>query len=115
MATPLFDSVRFLDSLAGDPELGRELLAAFLDDSPVRSAALEQALQAGDASQASKLAHSLKGMCGVVRASALVNAALGMEQIAGQGDVDGARELFSGFAEDMTRLQQEIREFMNTL
>lgn len=113
MSEPLFDSKRFLQSLADDVELANELLAAFLEDSPTRVASLSEALDSDDAAKASKLAHSLKGMCGVVRTDSLVNIALLMESSSKNGDLDTTKNQFATFKETLDSAHEEMRQFMN--
>jgi HPt (histidine-containing phosphotransfer) domain-containing protein len=112
MTQPLFDSSAFLTSLADDRELAEELLSAFLEDSPVRHESLGRALDDDDGDEASKLAHSLKGMCGVVRAEKLVTLALNMEHAAKEGDLALTRELYAQFTETLAAVSQEIKRFM---
>lgn len=112
MKEQIFDSQRFLQSLADDMELARELLAAFLEDSPVRKKSLDEALQAGDTDTASRMAHSLKGMCGVIRAEQLVNIALNMEHAAKNGELDKTRELYTHFDDKLSKAHLEIHAFI---
>ena len=113
MTQSLFDSTAFLKSLAEDRELAEELLAAFLEDSLVRQESLGRALDDNDADAASKLAHSLKGMCGVVRSEELVSIALNMEHLAKNGDLDRTKEQYAQFTERMTAAHEEINRFMS--
>lgn len=99
MTDALFNETQFLASLADDEELAQELLAAFLQDCPKRTSELREAIEAEDASAASKLAHSLKGMCGVVRAERLSKLALEMEFMAKNGNMDAVRTNFTAFTE----------------
>lgn len=112
---PLFDQERFMQSLAGDAELARDLLDAFLEDSPERVQSLSQALDEGDAATVSKYAHSLKGMCGVVRSPALVVLALNMENASKKGDVDKAAEIFPSFSSMMEDVHKLMVSFKGTL
>ena len=112
MSEPLFDKNRFLQSLAGDMELARELLSAFLEDSPERSDSLGEALAQGDGDQASKLAHSLKGMCGVVRSTEIANLALGMEESAKAGDLEKTRALHALFLDKLKAAHSAMRLFL---
>lgn len=107
-----FDNEAFLQSLANDEELARELLEAFMEDSPARLDSLRQSLENDDAEGASKFAHSLKGMCGVVRAKSLVDTALSMENSSKQGQLDKTREQFAGFEDNLQIVHKEIREFL---
>lgn len=112
MSEPLFDENRFLQSLAGDVELARELLSAFLEDSPERADSLSEALERGDADQASKMAHSLKGMCGVVRSTEIANLALGMEESAKAGNLEKTSELFVLFLDKLKAAHGAMRQFL---
>lgn len=112
MTQPIFNQEHFLQSLAGDKELADELLAAFMEDSPERSASLAEALAAGDNENASRLAHSLKGMCGVVRAEELVGLALSMEHSAKDSNLEKTRKDYSMFKEKLALAHGEMQEFI---
>jgi len=112
MSDPLFDENRFLQSLADDMELARELLSAFMEDSPERSASLGKALAENDADQASKMAHSLKGMCGVVRSGEMSDLAMNMEHSAKSGDLDATRKSYGEFVKKLETALEEMRRFM---
>ena len=112
MTQPIFDEQQFLKSLAGDRELAVELLGAFMDDSPERVQSLEGALESGDAGSAARLAHSLKGMCGVVRAESLVGLALSMESASKDGDMDKTGKLYEEFKEKLTIAHGEMKIFI---
>ncbi len=111
MTQSIFDSQAFLRSLADDRELAEELLSAFLEDSPIRHKSLGNALDAADTESASKLAHSLKGMCGVVRADGLVTLALNMEHAAKNGKLEETREYYARFTELLAETKIEIEQF----
>lgn len=113
MTQSIFDEQKFLQSLAGDRELAEELLGAFMDDCPARSTSLAQALESDDAGSAARLAHSLKGMCGVVRAEGLVTLALSMEHAAKNGDLDKTAALYAQFKTMLTLAQGEMQTFIN--
>ena len=106
MTRDLFDIDQFLSSLAQDRELAVELIDAFLEDCPKRVAELSEALDAGDVALGTKLAHSLKGMCGVVRADALSRLALEMEYAGRNGKLDLLRERFSDFNDSLARARE---------
>lgn len=112
MTQEIFDQRVFLQSLADDKELACELLKAFMEDSPVRSESLRTALESDDAGEVARLAHSLKGMCGVVRAEPLVHLALSMENSAKGGDLSKTRTQYDTFAEMLKSAHQEMSTFM---
>ena len=101
MTRSQFNEEEFLASLADDRELACELVAAFFEDCPKRTQSLADALAANDAVRASKMAHSLKGMCGVLRADGLSRLALNMEHAARQGRLDKVRGQFAEFQEQL--------------
>lgn len=112
MTQAIFDQNVFLQSLADDKELADELLGAFLEDSPIRSQSLGAALESEDAGEVARLAHSLKGMCGVVRAANLVNLALSMETAAKGGDLDKTRTQYDIFTEMLDAAHIEMKAFI---
>lgn len=101
MTRDLFDAKQFMASIAYDDELAVELVDAFLEDAPRRVRGLDAALDAGDMPSAAKLAHSLKGMCGVVRSDTLSRMALEMEYAARDGRTDTVREKFADFVDSL--------------
>ncbi|XXJ21351.1 Hpt domain-containing protein [Desulfovibrio caledoniensis] len=111
MTRDLFDIEQFLSSLAHDRELAVELIDAFLEDCPKRVAELAEALGAEDVGRATKLAHSLKGMCGVVRAETLGRLALEMEYAGRKGDLVPLRERFDDFNDSLGRTRDLMVRF----
>lgn len=111
MTRDLFDTDQFLASLAQDRELADELVDAFLEDCPRRVVELAEALGAGDVGAGTKLAHSLKGMCGVVRADELSRLALEMEYAGRNGNLDLLRERFADFNESLARTRELMVRF----
>lgn len=103
MTRDLFDGNQFMASIAYDDGLAVELLDAFLEDAPRRVRELDAALEAGELPTAAKLAHSLKGMCGVVRSEVLGGLALEMEYAGRDGRLDAAREKFARFTDILDR------------
>lgn len=113
--TELFDTKNFMLSLANDPDLARELLQAFLDDSPERTATLRQQIAEGDTATASRTAHSLKGMCGVVRAPRLMELALDMEVAGKEGAAETLADRFREFEPALSQAHGLMRAFIDTL
>ncbi len=108
-----FNPKYMIEKIGGDVELAAELLAAYAEDAPQRLATLTAAIAAGDTNTASRTAHSLKGMTGVVRVQGLIDLAQKMEQAGEQGDVEKLREtvaLFTPFLEDVL---DQIATYLN--
>lgn len=113
MSQVVFDEKQLLSSLADDDELARELLSAFLEDCPKRLASLRKALAEDDAGASAKLAHSLKGMCGVVRVDRLSELALNMEYAAREGRLDAVRKQFADFTETVDQAVLEMNAYIH--
>lgn len=113
MTQSLFDPDQFLQSLAQDMELAKELLNAFMEDSTERVRSLDTALSDGDLATAARLAHSLKGMSGVTRSKPLVHSAFMMEAIAKEGDLVKMREHFIHFSLMLEEAQKSMEAFLN--
>jgi HPt (histidine-containing phosphotransfer) domain-containing protein len=112
MTRDLFDTDQFMESLAQDRELAQELIDAFLEDCPRRVGELSEALEGEDVALATKLAHSLKGMCGVVRAGVLVRLALEMEYAGRNGNLDLMRDRFAAFSDKLERVEKLMARFL---
>lgn len=77
-----------------------ELIDIFLQDTPPRMTAIEEALSRGDATSASRMAHAIKGSCGNFGAVRLQASSLAMEKTAEGGDVAAARALAAELRRD---------------
>ncbi len=115
MSLELFDEPGFMASLVYDKELARELLEAFLEDGPKRMGGLSEALNNGDALQTSKLAHSLKGMCGVVHAQALADMALEVEYAAREGNLAQVVNKHAELKDIFSQVIERMQTFLKTL
>ncbi|NMC50131.1 MAG: Hpt domain-containing protein [Desulfovibrio sp.] len=67
----LIDLGKTLEGFEDDQELLREVLSVFVSESPQRHAAIADAFAARDVERLAQLAHSLKGVCGTIRAEPL--------------------------------------------
>ena len=97
------------DRVDGDDELMREVLAVYLEDTPLVLERLSEALEAGQPEAAAKAAHTLKGSSANVAAERLRSQAYELEQKARAGDLEAARRLFS----DLQSEFQELRNMLN--
>ena len=74
----------------GDESLVREVVSMFLEDAPRQMDELTRALQAGNATDSRRLAHSVKGAAGNVGAQVVQMAALRLEHAAETDDMKEA-------------------------
>jgi CheY-like chemotaxis protein/HPt (histidine-containing phosphotransfer) domain-containing protein len=83
----IFDRAAFMDRIMGDADLAKSVIESFLDDMPRQLTELDEAVRAGDAGLAGRLAHRMKGAASVVGGLAVQELALSMEQAGGVGDL----------------------------
>jgi HPt (histidine-containing phosphotransfer) domain-containing protein len=79
--------------MMGDRAMFLRVLARFRDEYATLPETLRAALAAGDIDLALRLAHTLKGACGMIEAPALQAAAVALEEGLRKGAVDYAGEL----------------------
>lgn len=97
-----------LARVGGDAQVFRELCDLFLDDAPKRLALIREALAAGNARAVQSAAHAFRGAASVFDAVQVVAAARGVEQLATDGDLDGAREMLVTLEAHSDALMTEI-------
>lgn len=108
----LFDPELLLGKVGGDVELTRELLVAYQEDAPLRLNDLISAVAAGDGSGASRSAHSLKGMSGVIRVQGLVEMAFIMESAGREGDMDKLAKTLDRFMVVLDSVLVQITDYL---
>ena len=101
---PVYDLEGVLARLDGDAALGREILAVFLQDTPGRLAALEEAVDRGRPDEVRVLAHALKGAAANVGALAFSRAAQDVEKAARAGRTSDLPGLAARLAGELARL-----------
>jgi HPt (histidine-containing phosphotransfer) domain-containing protein len=89
-----------------DRELALTILAKFRSRAPEDLALLRQAFAAGDATEAMRLAHGLKGAAGYVCAERLRKAAARLESICSSDSLDGA-------ADSLNEVQTELERCLS--
>ncbi|MCK4236764.1 MAG: response regulator, partial [Candidatus Krumholzibacteria bacterium] len=96
-----FDLDGLMDRIGGDEEIFAEIMDIFLGDFQAQAEQLKQALDDGDAGLVERVAHSVKGACLNIGASALSDVAFEIEKIGKGKELEGAvplvEELEKGF------------------
>jgi CheY-like chemotaxis protein len=85
-----FDEEALRHRLSGDHELMTNVIRVFLEDLPVRLAAIKEAVTGRDADALRRAAHALKGSAGSLSAGALFEAASVLERVATESHMDAA-------------------------
>ena len=100
---PAFKPEVFI-AAAGGPEMARELIAIYAEDTGKFLQDASAALSAGNAVALYEAAHSLKGMLGVYTATRASETASHLCHLAQDGDLFGARALLEKLKKECTRL-----------
>ena len=109
-----FDRDRALGVVGGDAELLDELVSLFLGDYPRLVSEIEQTISNGDAQGLMRAAHTLKGTIGTFGTKGAFNAALKLETIGRDGNLQGADTVFAHLQEELLNLEQQLTPSQST-
>jgi HPt (histidine-containing phosphotransfer) domain-containing protein len=98
-----------LDIVGGDEDLLHEISALFLEDAPGRLATLKDALNARDGRALYRAAHAIKGSASNFSVPAIVEAALRVEALAIEGQIDAAAAATARLETLVDALLDELR------
>ncbi len=110
----VFDEEELLKRLMGDRELGRAVIAGFLDDIPQQIDTLKQRLGEGDAPLVSRHAHTIKGAAATIGAQVLRDVAYTVEQAGKATELELAARLVPRLEEEFGHLKVAIEQFNQT-
>jgi HPt (histidine-containing phosphotransfer) domain-containing protein len=105
------DRDRIMKRMGGDANLVAEVIRLFLEDCPIRLAAISAAVDLSDAEQIRMTAHALKGAAGNLSATALVDATAALERIGAEGRIPAARAAWRRLEAEAAVAMQTLREF----
>ena len=108
-----FDIAEMRRRLGGDEELVRDIVGLFLEDYPVRMAAIQSAIDSGQADGIRRAAHALKGGASTMSAVAVAEAAGRIEASGEAGDLASVGDLFAALTSEMERLAAVLRELQD--
>jgi HPt (histidine-containing phosphotransfer) domain-containing protein len=109
---PEFDRNAFHEQMAGDPDLMKEIISIFFEESASQLKSLEDALQSQEFPKASRLAHSLKGSLGSLHAGQARYWAQALEIAAASGDGSRCGQYLSALEESISALQPRLKEVL---
>ena len=98
----------------GEPDVLTEVLKVFLEEVPKKIRALQAAVDAGDAAQAARLAHSLKGSSGNIGARSLLEVSRRIDDLAKSGDTGHLTPLIATLTGEYHRVELEIKQLLQT-
>ena len=111
---PIFDRSKMVDQFDGDEALGRKMAEMFLRNCPRWLGDIRRAIEVDDAKKLHMTAHSLKGAVGHFTDAGPFQNAFLLEKIGKKGDLGLAGGALSQLEEDMDRLQESLREMLET-
>jgi two-component system, sensor histidine kinase and response regulator len=112
-ADEVYDHATAVAHLDNDEEFLRELAEMFVLDCPSWLAGIETALAQGDIAAAQRLAHTLKGAAYHFAAPATITAALGLEELAADRDLAGARAAYPELSHAATLLLGRLHQLVH--
>jgi CheY-like chemotaxis protein/nitrogen-specific signal transduction histidine kinase/HPt (histidine-containing phosphotransfer) domain-containing protein len=105
------DRGSLMERLGGDEQLLADVVRLFLDDCPVRLAAIKGAVDRRDADGIRTTAHALRGAAANLSARSLVESAAILERIGAEGHLDPAEAAWRRLSMDATSVMDMLRQF----
>jgi signal transduction histidine kinase/DNA-binding response OmpR family regulator/HPt (histidine-containing phosphotransfer) domain-containing protein len=109
--TPPVDHDQLMTRLGGDVSLFTDVVHLFLEDCPVRLAAIKAAVDDRDAPRIRATAHALKGAAGNLSAAGLVAATQTLERLGAEGRLDAAEAAWRGLSAEAAIVIYALRQF----
>ena len=110
-ATTPIDRGSLMERLGGDEQLLADVVRLFLDDCPVRLAAIKAAVDSRDAERIRTSAHALKGAAGNLSAQGLVEAASILERIGSENHLGPADAAWRRLSMEAASVIDTLRQF----
>ncbi|HAX92033.1 MAG TPA: hypothetical protein DCY07_07495 [Rhodospirillaceae bacterium] len=107
---PVFDKAGMMVRFFGEEDLAHQLIASFLADMPRQIESLLAYLEAGDAENAGRLAHTIKGASANVGGERLRAVAYTMEKTADAGDLDSIKARMGELQAEFACLKEAMTE-----
>ena len=98
----------------GEPDVLADVLQLFLEEFPKKLRTLQAAMEAGDAEQVARAAHSLKGSSGNIGASSMLDICGRIDDFARAGDLEKLTPLVGQLTDEYHRVELEIKQLLQT-
>ncbi len=103
-----------LEAVQGDRELLKDVIEAFLEESPGLMSDARRAIDADDANGLARAAHTIKAAFRLFGAEAAYGVSIHLEEIAKQNNLDTANELFATLRREMDDLGEKFAAFVSS-
>ena len=110
---PVFDLPAFRQQMGDDPELMREIVGIFFEESVGQMHELNEMVARGETVQASRLAHSLKGSLGSLHAARARHWAQALEAAAAVGDAGRSQTALHALGQAIDELTPDLRKVLS--
>ena len=108
--TPI-DHDRLMERLGGDEELLLDVVRLFLDDCPVRLAAIKAAVNSANAEQIRTTAHALRGAAANLSAQGLTDAARTLERLGAENRLEPTEAAWRQLFTEATKVIDTLRQY----
>ena len=98
--------------MGGDTDLMREIVGIYFEESAGQMRDLAEALDRGENTRASRLAHSLKGSLGSLHAARARHWAQTLESAAAAGEAERSRSAFAALRDAVEELAPDLRKVL---
>ncbi len=106
----VFDQAGFADRMMNDEDFMRDVMREFLRDTPGQIADLRNLIDSGDAREAGRRAHQIKGAAANVGGEALRALASAIEEAGGAGDLEPMMAAIDALELEFVRLGNAMNE-----
>jgi two-component system, sensor histidine kinase and response regulator len=110
----IFDIEQALESVDGDLDLFREVVAVFSESYPKTMEEIRNAIIKGDANELNRAAHCLKGSVANFGARQVMETAFTLEIMGKNNNLSQGKEIFTLLAKEMEHLEQSLEDFIRT-
>ncbi|MBP7734706.1 MAG: Hpt domain-containing protein [Spirochaetes bacterium] len=100
------------ERLDGDFELFKELAQLFLSDSPKLVTAVQEAISSKNTEKIGKTSHTIKGAVANFSAEKAFNAALTLEKMGKNHDLEKVNEAFSVLNDEIENMRKALRQML---
>jgi PAS domain S-box-containing protein len=107
---PPVDMERLMDVASGEEDTLRQLVAMYLEQTPPKLAALDTAIQQGDAKGVKQHSHSVAGTSASCGMTALVGPMRALEKMAIEGDLAEAARVFAEGQAQFARVRDFLKQ-----
>jgi HPt (histidine-containing phosphotransfer) domain-containing protein len=101
-----------MDSVGGDPELLKAVIAAFLEEAPAKLKEIHQAIDERQTTLLHRAAHTLKGTLTYFGNQAAIERALMLELLGRRGTTEGAAPLAAELESQLARILQCLSAYL---